>query len=136
VGGILGLTFGTALNVSINYLTAQNYVLQGYDNNVVVLTNVTFFNYYWPQGRLIYNNGMLGGSQFIYSSPYYDVSRYNSLYNNLLTTYGNPVDNVRIAGGWATTWFGSNNGFITLRFEPMLGNDGRTHYYTTLSVGN
>lgn len=136
VGQILGLTFGTALNVSLNYLASRNYAMSGYDNNVVVLTGVPYYNYTWDEGRLLYNAGALYGSQFIYSSPYYDTLRYNSLYNTLSATYGAPVENIRISGGWATTWFGADNGFITLRFEPMMGQNGLTRYYTMLTIGN
>ena len=55
--------------------------MTGYGDNVVYLTNVPQMNFYWPDAALYYNNGALCGSTFTYPSTYYDMSRYNTLYN-------------------------------------------------------
>lgn len=135
VGAILGLTFGSAFDASLRYLAARNYAMTGYNSNVVVLSQVPYMNYTWPEGRLLYGGSGLYGSEFIYWSPYNDTSRYNQLYGSLSATFGPPVENVQQLGGWATTWFGRGNDFITLRYEAMAGPDGMPRYYTILSLG-
>lgn len=133
---MLGLTFGATIDLSLNYLYNNSYAVAGYDNSVIVLDNVNYSGYIWPQGRLIYNRGLLTGSEFYYSSPYYDTLRYNQLLNSLTACYGYPVESVTNGATMVTTWFGGNRGFITLRFEPLMDAAGRTLYYTMLSLGN
>ncbi len=89
---ILGITFGTALNLSLDYLINHGYTVDGYGNNVVYLRDINQFNYYWPDATLYYGNGGLARSEFLYSTSYPDMMRYNSLYNSFTGTYGSPVN--------------------------------------------
>ena len=79
-GTILGITLGTAINASINALINDGYTVSSYGNDVVYLSDVPQMNFYWPDAALYYNGGRLYGSQFTYTTPYYDMGRYNSQY--------------------------------------------------------
>lgn len=136
IGTFLGLTIGTALDASLNYLWVNNYGVLSYDNSAVIVQNVPMMNFMWPQGRLMYNNGLLYGSQFYYPTVYYDPGRYNSIYNSLCYTYGAPVAAAPLSPGGYATWYGANGGFITLRLEPVVAPNGAVEYYTILSLGN
>lgn len=135
--GILGLTFGTALGITVNALINSGYNVSGYGNDVVYLSSVPLYNMTWPNATLNYINGDLRGSVFTYSTPGYDMSRYNILYNDLVSRYGYPVS-VENNGGYnvSTTWWGANNGYITLSYFTDYANNGSLRYYTTLSIGN
>lgn len=137
VRGILGLSFGTALNVSLNYLYSSGYNVIGYGNGNVFLTDVSALNYIWPDATLYYGpNGGLDYSQFYYSTPYYDMARYNSLYGNFVANYGAPVNLVNSGGRITATWFGAGNGYITLEFGPRVIAGGGSRFFTTLTFGN
>ena len=134
---ILGITLGTALNLSLDYLFNSGYSILGYGNNQVYLSNVPIYNYTWPSATLYYGSGGgLQGSEFVYSSPGYDISRYNALYSQLVRRYGSPVSVQDTYGGVTATWWGYNNGYITLSFFNDTANNGTSRYYTTLSIGN
>ncbi|MCQ2289605.1 MAG: hypothetical protein MJZ74_10985, partial [Muribaculaceae bacterium] len=125
---ILGITFGTMFNVSLNYLYTNGYTIDGYDNGTVYLRDVSMFSLLWPDVMLCYDNGRLVNAQFIHSTYYNDRSRYNRLYNDLCVTYGTPIE--MDSGG--VTWFGGNSvGYVTL---SMTAQNGR--YYTNLYIGN
>ncbi|MDE6371134.1 MAG: hypothetical protein K2K92_06565, partial [Duncaniella sp.] len=85
----------------------------------------------WTDGALYYGQNGLDTSSFYYSTPGYDMSRYNGVYGALVNQYGAPVSVDRAGGMLTSTWFGGNNGFITLSFGA--GQAGR--YLTTLTVG-
>lgn len=129
-GTILGIAFGTTVDLTLRTLINQGYSVTSYGNNVVYLTNVPQMNYYWPDAALYYNNGALCGSSFTYPSSYYDMSRYNALYNTFCGQYGVPVSSVNQGGVISSTWFGNDNRYVTLEFNSNYGN-----YYTTLSFG-
>lgn len=134
---ILGVTLGTALNLSLDYLFNSGYSIMGYGNNQVYLSNVPVYNYTWPSATLYYGTGGgLQGSEFVYSSPGYDISRYNALYSQLVRQYGYPVSVQNTYGGVTATWWGYNNGYITLSFFNDTAYNGTSRYYTTLSIGN
>ncbi|MCI6394323.1 MAG: hypothetical protein MR822_07590 [Bacteroidales bacterium] len=134
---ILGVTLGTALNLSLDYLFNSGYSIMGYGNNQVYLSNVPVYNYTWPSATLYYGTGGgLQGSEFVYSSPGYDISRYNALYSQLVRQYGYPVSVQDTYGGVTATWWGYNNGYITLSFFNDMAFNGTSRYYTTLSIGN
>ena len=131
-GTILGLALGTAIGASVSALANNGYTVSSYGDNVVYLTDVPQMNYYWPNAALYYNNGRLYGSQFTYSSSFYDMSRYNNLYNTFVRQYGAPVqvsDNGIVT---SATWYGAGNRYVTLTFDR--GYSGQ--YFTTLSFGN
>lgn len=130
-GTILGVALGTTMAVTVNSLLNQGYTVTGYGDNVVYLNNVPQMNYYWPDAAMYYNNGMLCGSTFTYPQTYYDMSRYNSLYNTFCSQYGMPVSTVNSGGVVSATWFGNGNRFVTLEFNSNYGG-----YYTTLRFGN
>lgn len=129
-GTILGVAFGTSVNLTLQALLNSGYNVTSYGNNVVYLTNVPQMNYYWPDAAMYYNNGALCGSTFTYPSTYYDMSRYNALYNTFCGQYGMPVSSVNQGGIISSTWFGNGNRYVTLEFNSNYGN-----YYTSLSFG-
>ena len=133
ISGILGLTFGTLYHATLDYLYTQNFIIDGYTDNIVYLRNVPQYNYNWDDVMLNYISGRLANAQFVYSSKYYNTDRYNSVYLTLRNTYGNPVSmRTLAAGGYECTWYGGNSkGMVTLEYY----NDG-DRYYTTLSFGN
>lgn len=133
---ILGISFGTALNVSLNTLSCNNYCIDGYADNRVYLRNVRALDLMWPDATLFYTDGYLASSSFSYSTPYYDNARYNSVYNNLVGLYGMPVATRNINNGWSATWWGYDNRYITLEFQPLYSAAGGLRYYTTLIMGN
>ena len=133
---ILGVALGTALYNSVNALIAEGYNVDGYQNGVVYLRDVNQYNYYWPDATLRYNDaGNLIGSEYIYSTPIYDVARYSNLYNTLYSQYGMPASSIGPGGGaLSATWFGPNQCYITLEYSPVtIG--GVIRYCTTLSQG-
>ncbi len=131
-GTILGVALGTAIGASINALVNSGYNVSSYGNDVIYLSNVPQMNYTWPDAALYYSNGVLTGSQFTYPSAYYDMSRYNRLYNIFTAQYGMPVQTVNQGGIMSATWYGPANRFVTLSFNSQYGGN----FYTTLSFGN
>ena len=134
IRGILGLTFGSAINISLDYLLSSGYNVDGYTNDIVYLRNVSAMNYVWTDGALYYGTHGLDASSFYYSTPRYDLARYNNVYNSLVATYGMPVSVSNTPGSIGATWFGGNNGYITLSFGSNTLN-GRLRYLTTLTYG-
>lgn len=130
VSSVFGIAFGTAFDVSLSHLYAANYAVSGYGGNEVYLANVPVQGYYWPEATLYYSNGGLSASRFFYSTVAYDMRRYNDVYNSLYSSYGAPVS----VNNMSVTWFGGNNGYITLDYLPMGGASG-LRYYTTLTLG-
>ena len=124
---ILGITFGTLFNVSLDYLYGNGYYIDGYENDMVYLRDVTMLNLLWPDVMLRYDSGRLACAQFAYSTGYNDRSRYNRIYHDLCGVYGPPVS---VEAGVAT-WFGGNTtGWVTLSTNSDYG-----RFYTTLSIG-
>lgn len=90
----------------------------------------------WPDATLFYSNGGMYASEFVYSTPIYNMSRYNSTYGILVRNYGAPVSSTNINGVLTTTWWGSNGQFINLSFQNAIAGNGTTRFFTTLSFGN
>lgn len=132
---IFGFAVGTAFNASLNYLYANNYVIDGYSGNELYLRNVNAFNMIWPDAVLTYNNGYLSMGNFSYSTSYYDSSRYNLAYRSLCNNYGAPVSIGNGNNGLSATWWGYDNRYITLDYRPYYAVDGTLRYYTTLTIG-
>ena len=133
---ILGVAFGTAVNMSINALINSGYNVSGYDNNVVYLANVPMLNYSWPVANLYYGNGGLDGSEFVYYTSGYNLGRYNAVYNSLASVYGMPYAVQNLAGGGRrAVWWGTDGQYITLSFGSSYASGGGLNYYTTLSFG-
>ena len=133
---ILGISFGTAFNVSVGLLQNANHYVDGYGDNRVYLRNINALGMLWPDAILYYAEGNLSTSTFSYSTPYYDNARYNAAYNNLVRSYGPPVATRNINNGWSATWWGYDNCYVTLEFQPMYSATGGLRYYTTLIMGN
>lgn len=131
-GTILGVALGTTIGVSINALINGGYAVSSYGNNVVYLNNVPQMNFYWPDAALYYTNGVLTGSQFTYPTAFFDMSRYNSLYNTFTMQYGMPVQTVNNGGVISATWYGAGGRYVNLSFNSNYTGG----YYTTLSFGN
>lgn len=134
IRGILGLTFGTAINLSLDYLYRTGFTVDGYNDNVVYIRNVSQLNYIWTDAALYYGANGLDASSFYYSTSRYDLSRYNAVYNNLTTLYGQPIS-INTSGQFGATWFGGNNGYVTLSFEAGNVAGGSLRYITTLTYG-
>ncbi len=132
---ILGITFGTALNLSLTTLINNGYYIDGYANNTVYLRDVNSYNYLWPDATLYYSNGGMNRSEFLYSTPYPDPMRYNNLYNNFIGIYGAPVNYVNNGTSLSATWFAPNKGYITLQYAPQYALGGQLRYFTTLTLG-
>ena len=130
-GTILGLTLGTSIGLSISTLANSGYSVSSYGDNVVYLSNVPQMNYNWPDAALYYTDGRLCSSQFTYATGYYDMGRYNALYNTFVSRYGVPVGYSNTGGAVTANWFGADGRYVTLSFASA--NDA---YYTTLSFGN
>ncbi len=135
IHGILGITFGSALHVSLDYLYNRGYVVDGYNNDVVYLSNVNELSFFWPDAVLYYGTNGLTGSRFSYSTSYYDRTRYNQIYSTFVSQYGAPINYQATNNGYIATWFGYDRGYVSLEFRPMYSSGGHLRYYTTLSFG-
>lgn len=133
---VLGLSFGTAINISIDYLANNGYTVDGYNNNTVYLNDVRQLGFLWPYASLYYNDyGRLSASEFVFSTPGYDMGRYNAAYNALVRSYGPPVSTSRSGGDITASWWGADNQFVTLRFGYGAPQSGPNRYFTTLTFG-
>ena len=136
-GTILGIALGSAIAYTVQQLINTGYDVSGYTNNAVYVNDAMMLNMMWPSSTLYYDNGQLYGSEFVYSTPFYDTSRYYSSYNTLVRDYGAPVSSsVLPGGGMSATWYGYDGRYITLQFANATAQDGIFRYYTTLSFGN
>ena len=124
---ILGITFGSLYEASLEHLYYSGYYIDGYADGIIYLRDVPMLNLYWPDVLLNYDNGRLANAQFIFHSSYYDRGRFDRAYNSLCRIYGRPV----FDDGVTTSWYGGNNtGWVTLTMSDNYGD-----YYTTMSIG-
>ena len=135
IASILGITFGTAINMSLDYLINRGYTIDGYGNDAVYLRDVNEMSYYWPDATLYYGAGGLARSEFLYSTSYPDPMRYNSLYTMFNRTYGPPINIVRTGGVLSATWFAPNRGYVTIDYRSQYSLGGDLRYFTTLTFG-
>lgn len=133
INTILGLSFGSYYNSSLNYLFTMGYDIDGYYNDVIYLRDVPMLRFTWADVMLSYDTyGRLYNAQFAHSTSYRDRSRFNRLYHDLYATYGTPVAAHITAYEASVTWFGGNaEGYVTLEF----GTDTYGRYYTMVTVG-
>jgi hypothetical protein len=136
-GTILGITLGSALDYTLDRLLGAGYNVLGYAADAIYLSNVSMFNYRWPNATMYYNDGALRGSEFTYSTLGYDRSRYTLIFNDLVRQYGSPLS-VQNNGNSniSATWWGMDNRYVTLSYYSDYAYDGSLRYYTTLSFGN
>ena len=132
IRGILGLTFGSLYNATLDILRDQNYVIRHHANGIVYLSNVMQYNHNWDDVRLNYTSNRLTSAQFIYSTRRNSTSRYNDVYLTLSRTFGSPVSMRSIGyGEYECVWYGGDrHGMVTLEYYRHNG-----RYYTTLSFG-
>ena len=125
---ILGITFGTLFDTSLEYLYYNGYEIDGYADHIIYLRNVPLLNLTWSDVMLCYDSmDRLVNAQFIFYSTHNDRNRYDRVYNSLCRVYGLPFNNSNDGLSW---YGGSNTGWVTLTRHSNLG-----HYYTTLSIG-
>ena len=124
---ILGITFGTLFDASLDYLYYNGYEIDGYADHIVYLRDVPLLNMIWDDGMLCYDSyDRLVNAQFVYQSSI-NNKRYDRVYRNLCRVYGSPFRN----SDGSFSWYGGNNtGWITLSTHTNLG-----YYYTTMSIG-
>lgn len=132
---MLGVAFGTAINLTINQLINGGYNVSGYNANTVYLTDVNQAGYFWPDATFYYNNGGLDRSEFFYTSPYNDNSRYANLYRAFTSRYGFPVNVVNAPLNMQATWFAPDRGYITLQYGNGASMSLPGRFVTTLTVG-
>lgn len=135
IASILGITFGTAINMSLDYLINRGYTIDGHGNDAVYLRDVNEMSYYWPDATLYYGAGGLARSEFLYSTSFPDPMRYNSLYTRFNRTYGPPINIVRTGGVLSATWFAPNRGYVTIDYRSQYSLGGELRYFTTLTFG-
>lgn len=131
---ILGLTFGSTLSNSLDYLYNSSYSVDGYGTNEVYLRNVKEFNYTWTDATLYYQNGMLAQSVFYESTIGDNTSRYYGVYNRIRSLYGNPSSRSTDGRNMTSSWWGANGEYITLEYS-LLRASGGYRYYTILTIG-
>ena len=125
---ILGITFGTLFDTSLDYLYYNGYEIDGYADRIIYLRNVPLLGLNWGDVMLCYDDmNRLVNAQFIFYSTYNDHRRYDRVYNSLCRVYGTPFTNSNNALSW---YGGGSTGWVTLTTHSNLG-----HYYTTLSIG-
>lgn len=132
---VFGITFGTAINISLDYLYRNSYDVQSYGNDVVYLRNVNQYGYMWHDATLYYGSNGLTGTQLMFSTSYNSRSRYDNVYNTLYNQYGAPVSVQNSSNGIVATWWGYDNQYISLEYRPIYTNNGQLRYFTTLSFG-
>ena len=125
---ILGLTFGSFFDTSIEYLYYNGYEIDGYADHIIYLRNVLLLSHLWDDVMLSFDSGnRLVNAQFVYHSSSYDKYRYRRIYNNLTRVYGAPIT----SDSRGISWYGGGcTGWITLSTNIDLG-----HHYMTLSIG-
>lgn len=133
-GNILGMAIGTTFANTLAYLASNNYTTVGYNTQQIVVSNVNAYGFNWPSARLLYNNGMLYGSQYESETNYNDSYRYSALYNSFTNSYGLPVSTNNTTTQNSATWFCAGGEFITLTYS-VVNVSGYPRYYTTVSVG-
>ncbi len=131
IRSILGITFGTLYGSALDFLSLNGYVIDGYADNTIYLSDVSLLNLTWPIATLYCNaSGRLSSAQFSYYSVSAAMGRYNQTYNLLCGTYGPPISLTTNGATRSVMWYGGNNtGYITLEHSYAGGG-----YYTTLSV--
>ena len=125
---ILGISFGTLFDISLDYLYYNGYEIDGYADHIIYLRNVPLLHLVWDDVMLSYDSfDRLVNAQFVYMTSHYDTYRYNRIYNNLCRVYGTPIT----GNGAEISWYGGNStGWVTLSRHNNLG-----YYYITLSIG-
>lgn len=133
INSVFGIAFGTLFGNVLSYLEGNNYIVDGYVDNVIYVADVTELGFNWPYATLYCDAaGRLASAQYVYLSAYDNSSRYGSLYRRLCSTYGPPVSQIRGGMGHEVIWYGgSGRGYVSLQYA-LDGSD----YCTILSFSN
>ena len=123
---ILGITFGTLFDISLDYLYYNGYEIDGYADHIIYLRDVPLLGLTWDDVMFCYDTyDRLVNAQFVFMGS--NHKRYDRVYRKLCRIYGTPFSN----SDGTLSWYGGNNtGWITLSAHTNLG-----YYYTTLSIG-
>ena len=128
IAGVLGLRWGTSFINSLNYLYYSGYEIDGFENNIVYLTDVELMDYAWDDVMLQFDgNDNLDYVEFAFWNYTYDTSRFYSLYHTLCSIYGSPVsyDNSMYS------WYGGDE----IRYVNLGMQYGTDVCYTVLAFG-
>ena len=125
---ILGITFGSLFDTSIDYLYYNGYEIDGYADHIIYLRNVPLLGLSWDDVMLSFDSyDRLVNAQFVFMSSHNNHYRYDRVYRKLCRIYGTPFTN----SDGSLSWYGGNTtGWITMSTHVNLG-----YYYTTLSIG-
>ena len=124
---------GATVDFTINTLLNSGYNIDGYDNGVLYLNDVSQLGYMWPSAAMMYNSaGGLRGSQFFYSTPYNSTSRFEQVYTTLCSQYGAPT----VVSNGTAVWYGNGGIYISLGYGAQAVSQYGTRYFTTLTFGN
>ena len=126
----LGVAIGSSIAYSLDRLRYSNYSIVAYDDGAIYLRDINELGYYWPDATFYYDNGYLVASEYIYSTGYDTISRYNGVFNTICRRYGAPVR----GNGYSATWYG-NSGYITLSYRSDIAFGGYRRFYTTVTYG-
>lgn len=131
---LFGLSFGTALSNSLDYLYNSRYAVDGYNTNEIYLRNVYEFGFTWTDATLFYQNGYMTGSMLYDSTISDNTARYYSVFNQLSSLYGRPVSSTRSGRNLSATWWSSTGEYITLEYALQSSTNGY-RFFTILSTG-
>lgn len=133
IRGVLGITFGSLYNATLNHLRHNNYIISHHTNDAIYLTNAVQCGYTWNDAIIHFAWGKLTSAQFINSSMFNNTRRYDEVNRVLTEMYGRPVSVRRLDdGGHECIWYGGDRqGMVSLEYYYHAG-----RYYTTLSFRN
>ena len=133
IRGVLGITFGSLYNATLNHLRHNNYIISHHTNDAIYLTNAVQCGYTWNDAIIHFAWGKLTSAQFINSSMFNNTRRYDEVNRALTEMYGRPVSVRRLDdGGHECIWYGGDRqGMVSLEYYYLAG-----RYYTTLSFRN
>ena len=137
LNSILGLAFGSSINICINTLRNNGYYIDGYSGNEIYLRDVYEMNYSWDDGVVNYDSNGGMQSMRLYQSTYgYDSSRYDNLYSQICSQYGLPALQDYNNGEKTVTWYDRDGShYVSLSYTYMTSSGGYPRYYTILSYG-
>lgn len=136
IRAVLGLNFGSSISANLNVLLGGSYNVTGYAPDAIFLNNVFQFGYTWPDVTLYYGSNGLSNGRFLYTAAQPGRSRFNAVYNNLCSLYGTPVSTSTNGGVVTVTWWGGNEGYVTLQYGPGTDANGNFAYCTDIIFGN
>lgn len=135
ISNVLGLAFGSLIEYGINSLINSGYNVSGYQNDAIFLNDISMMGYRWPQATVYYGNGGMNGALFQYRGSSWHSSPYDKVFRKLCKSYGQPVETSTDGAYRSATWWGGNDGYITLTAEGGYDNAGAPYCDTNLIYG-